>query len=139
MIQRIQSFWLLLAAVAAFVSLKLAVFTGMKPDSSQVSQYTTLTGISNFTILIVTAAAGAAAIIVIFLYKNRKLQLRITSVALVISIANLVLYYIEAKKFSQGNYTLTALVVLVIPVFFILALRGIYKDEKLIKESDRLR
>jgi hypothetical protein len=139
MIRRIQTFWLLLAAIAALVSLKLSIFSGMKPGDNQVNQYTSLTGSSNFIILILTAGTGVVAAIIIFLYKNRKMQIRFTWIALILSIINLIMYYLEARKFTNGNYSLTALVVLIIPVLLILALRGIYKDEKLIKASDRLR
>jgi hypothetical protein len=58
---------------------------------------------------------------------------------ILISLLNLLLYYRQTQKFAEGNYDLTALLVLAIPVFLILAARGINKDEKLVKSLDRLR
>jgi hypothetical protein len=75
----------------------------------------------------------------IFLYKNRKLQQRITILAIIVSLLNIFLYYEQTQKFVEGNYDLTAVLSLAIPVFLILAARGIYKDQKLVKSLDRLR
>jgi hypothetical protein len=56
-----------------------------------------------------------------------------------LSIINIVLYITELKKFSSGNMSLAAILALAIPVFLLLAIRGIWKDEKLVKSLDRLR
>ena len=75
----------------------------------------------------------------IFLYKNRKLQFRLTILALLLSLLNIFLYYRETLAYTEGNYTITAILTLLIPIFLFFASRGIYKDEKLIKSADRLR
>ncbi len=139
MIQRIQSLWLALAALAAFFTLKFSFFSGNKMDQSSVKTWQELTAINNILILILTIALGVMAGICIFLYKNRKLQLRLALVALAVSFITLALYYFETKKFTEGNFNLTALIALSMPVLLALASRGIYKDEKLIKSADRLR
>lgn len=139
MIQRIQSLWLTLAAIAAFFTLKLSFFSGNKMDQSSVKTWQELTAINNILILILTITLGVIAGIAIFLYKNRKLQLRLTLAALAVSLITLALYYFETKKFTEGNFNLTALIALSLPVLLALASRGIYKDEKLIKSADRLR
>jgi len=90
-------------------------------------------------ILIFTVATGIAALIAIFLYKNRKLQMRISLAAMLVSLLTLLLYYNQTRHFAEGQYDLTALVALAIPVFFILAVKGIYNDQKLVKSLDRLR
>lgn len=139
MIQRIQSFWLLLAAVASFATIKFPVFAGMKPDENHVNQFQRLTGAISFPTLLLSAIVGSIALIAIFLYKDRKLQIRITWIAFVLCLLNLVLYYLESKKFVDGNYSLTAVIAITVPIFIGLALRGIRHDEKLIKGADRLR
>ncbi|MFM9911368.1 MAG: DUF4293 family protein [Chitinophagaceae bacterium] len=139
MIQRIQSLWLVLAALAAFFTLKFSFFSGNKMDQSSIKTWQELTAINNILILILTIALGVMAGICIFLYKNRKLQLRLAFVALAVSLITLALYYFETKKFTEGNFNLTALIALSMPVLLALASRGIYKDEKLIKSADRLR
>ena len=139
MIQRIQTLWLALASAAALLTLKYSVFSGNKTDAAMVVAWKELTAVSNFIILILSVAIFVITAIVIFLYKNRKLQLRLTLLSLALSIITLILYYNETQKFTEGNYDLTALVALSIPVFLFLSIRGIYKDEKLIKSTDRLR
>ena len=139
MIQRIQTLWLTLAALAALLTLKFSFYSGNKTDATAVKKWIELTATTNFIILVLTVGVAVTSIIVIFLYKQRKLQFRLTILSLVISILNLILYYNETKKFTEGNPDITALISLIIPVFLFFAARGIYKDEKLIKSADRLR
>jgi hypothetical protein len=142
MIQRIQTIWLLLASAAAFLTLKFSFYSGniIGADGAAKSfQY--LTARSHIVITILSAGVGLAALICIFLYKNRKQQLRIVLLALLVSIVNIVLFFLESRKFvaGEGNYDLTAAIAFAVPVFLFLAMRGIRKDEKLVKSLDRLR
>ena len=139
MIQRIQTLWLTLAALASLLTLKFSFYSGNKTDATKVKKWIELTATTNFIILVLTVGVAVTAIIVIILYKDRKMQFRLTVLSLVISILNLFLYYNETKKFTEGNLDITALISLVIPVFLFFAARGIYKDDKLIKSADRLR
>jgi ABC-type Na+ efflux pump permease subunit len=141
MLQRIQSIWLLLAAVCGFLTLKFSFFSGNKLDASNVKTFQYLIASGSIIILILTVAVFVAVLITIFLYKNRKLQLRITLSAIIVSLLNIFLYYRETKKFVEGEsgYNLTSLLAVAIPVFLILAARNIYRDEKLVKSMDRLR
>ncbi|MEP7279509.1 MAG: DUF4293 domain-containing protein [Bacteroidota bacterium] len=141
MIQRIQSVWLLLAAVAAFLTLQFPVFSGNIIDPGQPKIFRNLTATGNLLILAITVVTGALAGIAIFLYKNRKLQNRLTLFACFLSIINIVLYYLQAQKFvpAESGYGITALLALLVPVFLILAARGINRDRKLVKSLDRLR
>lgn len=135
MIQRIQSIWLLLAAVASFVSLKLTFYSGYKDNNL----FEELKGSSDFLLMIVSVAVGLLALITIFLYKNRKLQIQLTWLGIVLQAVVLLLYFQQTKTYVQGNFTLTSVVSFIIPLFFILAWLGVRKDEKLIKSMDRLR
>lgn len=142
MIQRIQSIWLLLAAAAAFLTLKFSFYGGNKLiAATNTKVHESLTAQSNIVITILSAGIGLAALISIFLYKNRKQQFRIALVALLASVVNIILFFLESRKFvaGEGNYTLTSAFAFVVPVFLFLALRGIKKDEKLVKSLDRLR
>lgn len=140
MIQRLQSVWLLLAAAAAFCSLQFSFYSGTMLVENQ-SKRVELTAQSNLLLLILSAGVGIASLISIFLYKNRKTQLRIVLVTLLVSILNLVLFYTQTKKFvlGEGNYSLTAIFAIIVPIFLFLAIKGIRKDEKLVKSLDRLR
>jgi peptidoglycan/LPS O-acetylase OafA/YrhL len=141
MIQRIQSVWLLLAAAAAFLSLQFPFYNGNMVDANNVKHIQELTAKSQMLLLILTAGEGIAALVAIFLFKNRKLQFRITLLTFLVSLINLVLFFLQTKQYvpGEGTYTLTAVFAIVVPVFLILAMRGIRKDDKLVKSLDRLR
>jgi glucose uptake protein GlcU len=141
MIQRIQTIWLLLAAAAAFLTLQFPFYSGQIVEQGQPKQYIAFTAQNNMLLLILTAGLGLAALIAVFLFRNRKLQMRIILIALAVSVLNLVLYFLQTKKFipAESNYSLAAILALAIPIFLILAARGVRKDEKLVKSLDRLR
>ena len=140
MIQRIQTVWLLLAAACAFISIRLSFYSGHKIDDPQ-KLYTVLNATTNMIILILTVAIGIISFVLIFLYKDRKTQMRIAIATLLASLLNIFLYFIEIKKFvaSESSFDLTCVFVFIIPILLFLAIRGIYKDEKLIKSMNRLR
>jgi uncharacterized membrane protein len=136
MIQRIQSIWLLLAAVFAFLTFKLPFYQGailatnVKPE---------VDAQSTIWLTIVAALAGAVAFINIFFFNNRKLQLRMCLFGIILSIALVALCFAEMTKFTNGSLALSCVIYFAIIAFYILALNGIRKDEKLIKSMDRLR
>lgn len=141
MIQRIQSVWLLLAAAASFLTLKFSFYSGNIIKDGQPKAFSRLVATDSILLTITTVATGLLALVAIFLYKDRKLQTRLSLLALLLSGLNLVLFYIEIKKFVplEGNYDLTAAIGIAVPLFIILAIRGIYRDQKLVKSLDRLR
>ena len=139
MLQRIQSVWLFFAALCAFLTIRLSFYSGNFVTTGQPARFQYLNAAFNTWILISTVVLICLLLVDIFLYKNRKLQVRVAILALVISLLNIFLYYKETKKFAQGNFDLTALISLAIPVFLILAARGINRDNKLVKSLNRLR
>jgi hypothetical protein len=141
MIQRIQSVWLLLAAAGAFLSMQYPFYSGNIVSATQAKHFEYFTAKSHTLLTILTAGVGIAALIAIFLFKNRKQQFRITLIALLVSVINLVLFFTQSKTFvpGEGNYNLTAIFAIIVPVFLIMALRGIRRDDKLVKSLDRLR
>ena len=138
MIQRQQSLWLLLAAVASFLSFKFPFYTGNILENNM-SRFEELEGGSNFFLLIVTGISILISVIAIFMYKDRKTQLKLAIGGIMLSIIMLILYFVEIKKFEKGNFALTAIFVLAILIGYIMAARGIWKDEKLVKSLDKLR
>ncbi|MES2849516.1 MAG: DUF4293 domain-containing protein [Bacteroidota bacterium] len=144
MLQRIQTVWLLLAGVAAFLTLKLHFYSGVlqQPEGTASISYAKQNGMSPFWLMLVTVAIGLIAFITIGLFKNRTVQLRLCVLGIVLEALLIFLYYQTIKsKFvpGQGEYSLTTLLHSLIVLFFVLAARSINKDQKLIKESDRLR
>jgi hypothetical protein len=138
MIQRIQTIWLLLASACAFITLKLSFYSGNKIIDDQ-KQFVHLTANENMLLTILSVAVGIAALILVFLYKDRKMQMRLTLLNLVISLFNIYLYINETKNFMEGRVDWSSLFVFLIPVFLFLAVKGIYSDQKLVKSMDRLR
>jgi len=138
MIQRIQSVWLLLATACNAATFRFPFFSGdwMKDTSPEVIDLNAQTS-AWYTIL--TVLAGALAFATIFLFRNRNLQLKLCYLGIFISIIMLALYFIETGNFYSGNIALWAIFYFAILICFILAARGIWKDQKLIKSMDRLR
>ena len=136
MIQRVQSIWLFVASALAFMLLKLSFYTGTHlPDN----QYDQLTGTDTLLLMITTIGLGVLTLITIFLYKTRKIQLRLTVAALLLELLLIFLFYRETQNFSQGAFSITAALHVFIIMGLFFAARGIRKDEKLIRDSDRLR
>ena len=138
MIQRIQSIWLLLASACAFISLKVPFYSGT--NSVNVPSYR-LMGTENFALMLLTIAIGVIALFNIFLYSNRKLQIRLCILGIVLEGLLIYLYYMQTTSFiaGTGTFSLGSVLQLLIIIFFSLAIRGISRDNKIIKESNRLR
>ena len=139
MIQRIQTLWLLAATACAALTFKFSFYTGNKAGKDNLQEFNSLTATTNIFILILTAILLGGCLFIIFLFKERKKQLRFTITTLLISVLNLVLYFSQLKKFTDGNLSLTSVLAFAIPVLLFFAARGIWKDEKLVKSLDRLR
>lgn len=136
MIQRIQTLWLFFASVLCFITLKLSFYSGTYLTDNQ---YHPLNGTSNVLVMIATIVIGVLTFVTIFLYKKRILQLRLTILAIVLELLLIFLYYRETAKFTRGEYSISAALHIVIIIALVFAARGINKDEKLIKDSNRLR
>ena len=137
MIQRIQSIWLLLAAVFAFITFKLPFYQGAVLQA--VDAKPAVDAQSTIWLTIVATLTGALAFINIFFFNNRKLQLRICVFGIIFSVVLIALCFMEMTKFTSGSLALSCIIYFAIIAFYILALNGIRKDEKLIKSMDRLR
>ena len=148
MIQRTQTLWMILAAIAVFLTIKFSFYSGtlalentantvtmMATDGS----YHVVTATDNFLILILTSALGTGIFINIFLFRHRSIQMRILLAAIFVECLIIFLYIRETSKFTQGNFSIWSALHILIILFLILAAKGVYKDSKLIKDSNRLR
>src|SRR3954453_13592493 len=135
MIKRSQTLWLLLAAVCAFLTF---IFPFYNLNAVVVSESNEFTAKSRIAITILTSIIGALCLFLIFLYKNRKLQLRLSFLALLLSCINIYLYF-SFKDESVSGVSLFSIFTFLIPIFILMAIRGIYRDIKLIKSLDRIR
>jgi hypothetical protein len=140
MLQRSQTLWLLFSSILAFASLKLSFFSG-NIIVDNVKQFQRFTAMGSIVLMILTVGVAIASLFLIFLYKDRKLQMKISLAVLVVSFLNILLYYLQTKNFvvNEWAFDIPCIISLAIPVFLIIAIRGIYKDEKLVKSVDRLR
>jgi peptidoglycan/LPS O-acetylase OafA/YrhL len=139
---------MILAAIAVFLTIKFSFYSGtlvLQNTADAVTamatngSYQLVTATDNFLILILTSSLGTGIIINIFLFRHRSIQIRIIIAAILAECLIVFLYIRETQKFSQGNFNIWAILHILIAVFLVLAARGIYKDAKLIKESNRLR
>jgi hypothetical protein len=138
MIQRIQTIWLLLVAVFAAVTFRFPFYTGERLVAN-VAATVDLNARTTTWLGIMTVLAGAVAFVAIFLFDNRKLQLRLCYLGIFITVLLLVLYFLEMSHFTRGSIALWCLFYFAMLGCYILAARGIWKDEQVIKSMDRLR
>jgi peptidoglycan/LPS O-acetylase OafA/YrhL len=113
MIQRIQTVYLLVAAIVAVVC---AVFDG------------------ELITRLLAALMAVVALVTIFLYRNRTLQTTLCNVVMCVGI---MFYIVLAVKQPDMEWFLALPLVGVLLTF--LARKGIVKDEKLVRSLDRIR
>ncbi len=98
-----------------------------------------LDGGSSFFLVVLTGASLLLALITIFLFKDRKLQLKLCFAGIAVAVLTLIIYFAEMRKFETGTISLSCLFTFATLIGFIMAARGIWKDEKLVKSLDKLR
>jgi len=152
MIQRIQTLFLLLALVC------MAVFYFVPFGSLELTTETGITDVpmglygvdfgeehySTLPLLILLSFVVLTLIFTIFLFKHRILQMRICVFNLILALgcSGLAFFFLyQASEKFATNYSTSILVVLpvVAAIFIALAIRGIAKDEALIRSIDRIR
>ena len=150
MLQRIQTIFLLLAAVALALlfidAFNFATITGA-PETDMILGDGDLDTYDYPVLMGLTGLAAVVLLSAIFLFNNRNLQSNIVKLglALVAGLGGVAAYYFMAT--NETAETLSATVApsigWVSPVIALvlcgLALRGISKDDKLVKSMDRLR
>ncbi len=138
MIQRKQTLWLLFATIAAFLTIKFPFYTGNILENN-LKVYKTVDARYNIGIVVLTVSIAIIALVTIFLYADRKKQMLFSAVNLLLSLITIFLYHLQTKLFVDGAYSITAILSIVLPFFIAMAIIGMYSDEKLIKNADRLR
>jgi len=153
MIQRTQSLYLLTVVIVYLLLFffPIATYPSLATDSASeiVSKFSIL-NITNanpnstIPLIIAVIVLAITTIVTIFLYKKRIMQIRITSILLLVHIAFVAaLFYVAdtlTKKFgTQAVYGIGSYIALLPLVFLVLANRDIRKDEKMVKSTDRLR
>jgi uncharacterized membrane protein len=139
MIQRIQSVWLLLASACAVLSFKLPFYSGTNKEG--IPSYKLMADADHFALMLLTIVVAVLSLVCIFLFKNRTTQMRLAVVTMLVEMILLFLYYRETTTFmpGSGTYALSSILQVCILVFLFLAVKGINKDSKIVKDSERLR
>ena len=154
MLQRIQTLYLLIAdlLVALLFFVPVAEFAGKDGGLFRLN----LTGVISETaistgelqkslpLIVLNSLIFLVLTAVIFQYKNRILQLKLSrlTVFLLLLLTGLTFYYVWINNNSLGGtYSLKLYFTfpLVAAVFIYLAIRGINKDEHLVRSIDRIR
>ena len=152
MIQRIQSLFLLLALVC------MAIFYFVPFGSLEMQAENGITDVamglygvdfgeehySTLPLLILVSLVVVVLVATIFLYRHRLLQIRICifNTILALGSSGLAFFFLyQASEKFETDYHTSILVVLpiVAAIFIVLAIRGIAKDEALVRSIDRIR
>ncbi len=140
MIQRIQSIWLFLSAIMVWLTWKLPVYTGIMVTENTNVNIQTLNGNYDWLNNLLTMGSGVLTFAAIFLFKNRKLQIRFAAASILVQVALITRYIIIVNnKFSSGTYSLTSALIGISVIFSMQAIRSVLRDQKMLAESDRLR
>ena len=154
MIQRIQSIYLLLVAIlsAAMFFLPISyVATSANVFSLSCLGFTAAPPfnglhVSTWTFALIGALIPIVALATIFLYKKRKLQIRLAIVNFLLMdvfyLLMICLMFLADKRLglpSRWGYNLVACLPAICMILTFLAIKGIQKDEKLVRSLDRLR
>ena len=155
MLQRIQSIYLFLAGLVIFA---LFIFPLVHNVSFAAMPSTiTVTGVyvqgsvqqmhvKPFTGLeIATVIAGVLPMVLIFLYGNRKRQITMCYLYIVLLIGyaywqtQVVKELLDISTFKVGNFGIGVLLCPISIVLTLVAIKAIQRDEKLVRSADRLR
>ncbi len=142
MIQRIQSVFLFLAALCVLGPVILPLATGPATESYSLFADAKLDGQDSPALLIMWGLAAVLALVAIFLFRNRKIQIWLTGlyILLVVAALGFGIYLLlsegHPEEILPGWGLLSLLAGL---VFSLLARNRIRKDEKLVRSMDRLR
>ena len=158
MIQRLQSIFLFLVAVAMGLTLGLDLWVKQVADSGETWKLNALfmqqisasgeviQSSSNWYIAALAAFAGLLAIISIFQYRNRGRQMMINMVNSLLMVGLVAIVFLTTNGVNKaiaaadnGAYQIGFWAILAAMVCNMLANRFIRKDEALIKSVDRIR
>ncbi len=145
MIQRIQTVWLLLAAVANALLFHFAYYKAIfMANGAERIEY--LRATNHVPSLLVLVVVVLLPLVAIFSFKNRKRQNRMAVLSMVANIGFHALMIMRVSNIKNGTtipadgaYQIGFFFPTVAILFLFLAIKGIKKDEKLIKSLDRLR
>lgn len=146
MIQRIQSIWLLLAALTAAAVFYTDVYRAQVVKETGIFTEHLRVG-AHFPSLLVAVLMGLLPLVAIFMFKNRKKQRSMVWGCVLVTVGFIALNLMRISNFNNSTalqitdrtYYIGSVLPVIVLVFLILAIRGINRDEKLVRSLDRLR
>ncbi len=150
MIQRVQSLYLLIGSVTQVLFATGTYFTFQALDWTY---EVTGSGIFNnegvkthgdMKTLILGLAVAVFALVTIFLFKNRKQQMKFAKICGLLTLAQivfLIISYTNAQELAEGEigFGFATFILPISTILFFLASSAIKKDEDLVKSVDRIR
>ncbi len=145
MIQRKQTLWLLLAALFSAGVFYFPLYRGYVNVNGTDTLTYLETGKKLFLVLMAVVMV-ALPILAIAMFKNRKRQIRLATMAGVANIAFIAAammqvtpFLEETKGIANDSYWIGMVLPFISIIFLILSFMGIRRDEKLVRSTDRLR
>lgn len=152
MLQRIQTVYLIIVVMLCAFQCFLPIGQFVAPDTVYSWEFAWLlnpeTGesvYSTWAMAVLQVVMGCIALVTIFLYKKRVLQMRLSIVNMVLMIGFYLLYgyyyWLICHHIEKLMYSVTVGMAfpLISLILTIMAFRGIFKDEALVRSLDRLR
>ena len=147
MIQRIQSIWLFLASMASGLLFMPSVVLYRWATPGLPLNENTVTATKFYPLLVIAAVMTLLPLIAIFFFRNRARQRGMAVLSLLACLAFLVVLFMKVSNITSNTIgiinpeygILGAIAPVVSMVFLVLAIRGIKKDEKVLRSLDRLR
>lgn len=150
MIQRIQSIWLLIAALLGLSVFMLNILNYSYVDPSAGGEVTKGVKLLEYSYLLALLAMILVALplVAIFMFKNRKRQVNMALLAIVLNIGFVIFHvtyikdsYLNSLKIppQSTSFGIASFIPVAAIIFLAMAISGIRKDEKLVRAADRLR
>lgn len=145
MIQRKQSLWLLIAALlnggVYFFDLYIS-----KSAVTGTEMATSLRVSDHYPTLIIVLVMALVPFITIFMYADRKRQIRMAAMSLLATTSFITMTLMRVSNFTHtappgaaGSYGIGSILPIAGIIFIIMAILGIRSDDKMVKSADRLR
>lgn len=132
MLFRIQTIWLLLAAVSLGLMFAFPIYILSDGQSMNV--------LNHYFMPIIVAVNIVVLLFSIFKYKQLKSQMYYSLLSILLNIVVLALIFLEIQDTTNVSYSFGAFLPVASTVFAFLAISGIRKDQKTIKDAyQRLR
>ena len=147
MIQRIQSVWLFLASMISGLLFLPSIILYEWGIPGLPVRVQTLSTTRYYPLMLLAAVMVLLPLIAVFFFRNRPRQRGMAVLSMLSCLAFLVVLFLKISNINNNTASimgqhygiLGALAPVVSMVFLILAIRGIKKDEKILRSLDRLR